>query len=181
MKRSLNAIILMLSALVIFLASSFAWTDPQVYLLLEEINGLKANDEVFFKDIPVGFVEDINLFEETLDEHTYFVVTLVIQKDKFKHLYREMNFNVKSIYPLAAQKKLVIDEKSVMKLNKLQRNEFIVGSSSNQDFVDRAVKILGRIGQETQPMRQQISNQVRTRIRTLVGQLNLNSADSTTG
>ena len=179
MNKTLNTIIVMLFALVLLLVSSFAWTDPQVYLLLEEINGLKADDQVIFMDIPVGYVDDINLFEEALDQKTYFVVTMVIQKDKFSHLYREMNFNVKSVFPLSAQKQLVIDDNNVMKLNRLQRNEYLIGHTNNQDFVARALKIMGQIDRETKPIRDHWSSQVRTRIQDFVDQLNTSAPDST--
>ena len=180
MIRTLHAILGgLLLALVIILASSFVFTEPHVYLLLEELNGLEEQDEINFKGIPVGHVQDVNLFEEVLDDQTLFVVTLVFKHDQFKHLYREMKFDVEPVSLFAKEKQLVITDDDVIKLNRLQRNEYIYSNSDDLAFMDRALKIFGEIERDTQPFREDLAYRVKTGVRNMISQIRSNAADTT--
>lgn len=180
MIRTLHAILGgLLLALVIILASSFVFTDPHVYLLLEELNGLKEHDQVSFRGIPVGHVQDVTLFEEVLDDQTLFVVTLVFKQDQFKHLYREMKFDVEPVSLFAREKQLVITDDDIIKLNRLQRNEYIYSNSDDLAFMDRALKIFGEIERDTQPFRENLAYQVKTGVRNMISQIRPHAADTT--
>ena len=179
MIRTLHAIVFLLLLAIGFLVSSFAWTDPQVHLLLEELDGLQPHAQVTYKGIPVGYVADVDLFDESPNEQTYFVATLVIHKDKFDHLYREMRFKIEPVALLSPQKHVLIDDDDIVKLNHLRRNEYLFGYSPRAELSDQVFLFLDGLESQTKPLREEIGHRFSRGIQTIVRRLSPSVADST--
>ena len=179
MKTIIRTVLFILCVLLTLSLLSCESFDPKITMLLKDQNGLQVGDVVSFKGMPIGAVRSVDLIEIDQSRPTFFAAELEIERDKFRYLYHEMDFKVERVNAFSVQKMVVVEDRHTVKMNRLKRNDYVLGRTSTEQFFEGAQEILQEIMRESKPLRERFKERVFDGVRNLVRQIERTPRDTT--